>query len=662
MDIVLSTAVASGAESSTNSTRTIGLTESNSPASEVLGAACSSVVSSPRPVGQVEQGEGSLTGQQLQPERDEEAEGNEVTEGDGGEDEEADEDGEGGGSSGDHGEIRVGEEYPINLGVVCSCGTEVGKAWNKIFTCGSMPLFMQERLLAEARTVGLQEICLAHLHALGRSVGLKVPDTRKELIQRLDFLDRNWHKGFRQPGWFKAHLPTIDTTSRFLAQPRQFHMDVSGLLARLNIFWGMDITAVLTGSFEEKGWGYLPANVQMSAGLQLQQNFREELDMYRHHQGIGGYLMNCYYSLAQQFYSQHPLVYMTAVLLSRNNNHRLLVSPSLALHLQPDDKAPRRTMDLKNLKSYVWNGKGGNSLQVSIPLDPEDAHNCFEVIEGFQKVLPDWWKKVEARGGKTSEKRSLKMMGKLYDAQDKKDFGVFVPVPMKAATIFIRRPEIPFGSVSGRRGVCTADRRVINLQYMSLNLDGEPIDDSDEGTTAGIGQGYSSLSFYTQNRLREKSKMVRFPASVHYEAPWAIGRALRGVQTWDDPEVVDVLNRVFNGPLAESEAYIKGLIEESSMKVKACYLALEKYEEEIYGRNSFYRSSSGMGPRQSESGSGESQNGGVEENFTGGESGGNVPTLSAEGDPNIRLEVNEETIEGAGLEVVSYWFTDFGPS
>ena len=208
----------------------------------------------------------------------------------------------------------------------------------------------------------------------------------------------------------------------------------------------------------------------------------------------------------------------------------------------PQDGIAFQHLDL-NLTKYLECGRGAKRVQTSCTLTQETENNCTLVVPGFHKVIKDWWNDVIDRGSnvRSIEGHSSNCLktNDIFNAEDKKKYGDFVPVICGPGDIRISRSEILHGSASDKNGKASTTRRwVVNPWFVAIQQDHETLDIPEVGTWSTIAAAHRDLIAPTSTpsgQVNTHGRPIgRFAPDIPLHHISSLSDALIGQRRWDD--------------------------------------------------------------------------------------------------------------------------------
>jgi hypothetical protein len=109
----------------------------------------------------------------------------------------------------------------------------------------------------------------------------------------------------------------------------------------------------------------------------------------------------------------------------------------------PGENIGFKHLDL-NVPELLSQGRGPNIIQSSVSIDDEYEDGCTIVVPGFQRLIREWWLRVEARGN-TANGLTTGVV-KRYTRDDEGLIGAYIPTTCQRGGIRITWAEILHGS------------------------------------------------------------------------------------------------------------------------------------------------------------------------------------------------------------------------
>ena len=78
--------------------------------------------------------------------------------------------------------------------------------------------------------------------------------------------------------------------------------------------------------------------------------------------------------------------YSLYVVLQQDHNSQLISYPYYAKYVVEKDKKKFRHIDI-NVRQFLETGRGGNTIQGSVSMDPESDLCCTEIVPGFHRNI-----------------------------------------------------------------------------------------------------------------------------------------------------------------------------------------------------------------------------------------------------------------------------------
>ncbi|KAI9887442.1 MAG: hypothetical protein M1823_000779 [Watsoniomyces obsoletus] len=454
-------------------------------------------------------------------------------------------------------------------------------------------------LIQQIKMRGFKLLCHSHLRFLaGGAAALHNNHTARTLKHRLRRLSRRGFSRTRKkhPDWFRklqGSRACGDVLYKFPTVPsRPFDFDAPRVFERFAGHgrwseWETQGTVNIAGFFS-----YLVDDTSMSSLID------DEFDMYQHHyqpkaDRTMGFLRIMWYSLTQQAIRQDPAYYAAVVAARPDKNWKLISYPYYTKDTnRPGEKTGFFHLDL-NVEDYVRTRKGGNIVQGSVSLDDETIDGCTLLVPGFHRHIDAWWARVRKRKADKGEDPPTGFTTNIgtgvYTAEDKEEFGRFIPVPCTKGSIRISRPEIVHGSTA----VSTLRRRTIFPWFTGIREDHETLDNEES-------ERWSELSAYHRDLIpcmktpsgyssgvygRPETK---FPAAIRLQSTSAIGDALIGARRWDDASVIKERNVLFGRDEEASWEFVRLARQRILSNLREAFEQLKQLEAEQFGENAFF--------------------------------------------------------------------------
>ncbi len=454
-------------------------------------------------------------------------------------------------------------------------------------------------LIQQIRALGLRFLCHSHLRFLaGGAAGLHNNHTAQTLQHRLKRLSR---RGFARTkrkhlDWFRKYhcsRASGDALYKFptvLSWP--FEFDAPSVFERFAgpgrwSEWQEQGTVNISGFFS-----HLIDDTSMSSLIDA------EFDMYQHHyqpkaDRTMGFLRIMWYSLTQQAVRQDPAYYAVVAAARPDKNWKLISYPYYTKDTnRPGEKTGFFHLDL-NVEDYVRTRKGGNIVQGSVSLDDETTDGCTLLVPGFHRHIDAWWERVRKRKAEKGEDpptgRTTNLGSGLYAAEDKEDFGRFVPVPCTRGSIRISRPEIVHGSTA----VSTLRRRTVFPWFTGIREDHDTLDNEESESWSELSAYHRDMIACTKTPSGYSSGVYgrpesKFPAAIRLPSTSAVGDALIGARRWDDASVLKERDVLLGGDDEAAWDFVRFTRQRILSNLQEAFEQLKQLEPAQFGKNAFF--------------------------------------------------------------------------
>ena len=307
--------------------------------------------------------------------------------------------------------------------------------------------------------------------------------------------------------------------------------------------------------------------------------FKEEMDMYMHHQRWingrpnYGWLRTMVYGLSQQLLRQDPVYYRAYVLCRPDLEHRLVSYPYYCKYAKQGDSTAFKHIDV-NIPRLLKEGRGANMIHGSLSLEDERPDNCTIMLHGMQHHLGAWWDDLKARGLAT-DGFVHKFEARHFTEADKEKFKVdWVDVPCKAGDVRISLPHLPYGS----HGPCKATRRTLLPWYVALQEDLKTLEVEEGGQWEELATAHRDLVAppRTPSGLANMYGRIpfAFPAAVPLTGISPLSDVLVCQRKWDNTNLVNTAIRDWR--------------RRAAVLVKEKWEQVQRLERKAFGTKSYF--------------------------------------------------------------------------
>lgn len=424
----------------------------------------------------------------------------------------------------------------------------------------------------------LDDLCSREVQRLGSYLGLKTNMARAPLRSHIQeyWLARRNLEAFKREHHVRFCLDARPSVPNDELGVRRFPTLPIQALSPLTVAVRQMVVADLVGphawlEWENTGnlcvegmfswlWDGITVDGEREEGIGAEMDLESKAFLHHQQERNGesnrGWSWVMYFSLTQQIIRQDLGYWALCASLRSDGNPRMVSYPYYTKHVVDGDSTFFRHLDI-NVPRYLEFGWGADAIQGSVSLDEESPGSCTEIVPGFHRHIRQWW------AGVVREKRETggdvhSFTSSIWNKDDERKYGSFVPVPCSRGGVRVTRPEIPHGSCKTVFPVgapaqpgTTIRRRTILPWFMGIKEDGLTLDNPKAGTWSDLVTAHIQQ---LQPKLTPSGKSTanwpvlgRFPGTQVLRPQDPVAQALVCQLAWTEPAVEDQANRLL-GP------------------------------------------------------------------------------------------------------------------